>query len=238
MKDKITRIIIITLFSSVCAAFVVKFGGPAILRGYIASTLGDCKKIPVYCMSPGDFTDPMCADTAYIRRELIQCQMFKMQLCIPRGFLVVEEKTRKIYRKRKPNPSGDSVIFLFHKPPGFFTGLFPQLKKNGILNDYDFLKTVMNTRLDKVNTINEVFFMIMKGVFICDLGPQKNAQMLSFASGPRKGFINYNLTPSGNYFDAKFVDEKEGFFSIYIKDKNKELDLKKACAIISTMENM
>lgn len=238
MKDRIIKITIIILFLSACFVFVAKFGGPELLKFYLSTSLGDCRKIPVYCMSPEENPEKISVPDEYVRQKLVICSFPSVKICIPRGFMTIQENIKKIYRKRSRKPTQQSVIYLFHKPPDFFMGLFPRLKKKGIVNnDYEFLKRVMNARMDRVSNLTDVFFMVMKGIFIADLGPQNTARMLILSLDEKKGFINYNITDGGNYFDAKFIDGDKGFFSIYIKDKNGELDLHQVCAIISTIND-
>lgn len=68
------------------------------------------------------------------------------------------------------------------------------------------------------------------------MGDQTNLKIAPFEIPGKKGFITYNLSPEGNYFDCDVFDEQGNLFKVYIKDIYSELDLQNVLAIISTVE--
>jgi len=127
-------------------------------------------------------------------------------------------------------------VYVARKGPDFFTGLFPQLKARGVEDDQEFIRRVMYARLEQIQNIPDAFFVIMKGIFIPDLGRQEGIKMVKFSIGDMTGFASYNLSASGNFFDCNAVNRQGIFLKVYIKDKNKTLDLDKFMAILSTVE--
>ena len=93
----------------------------------------------------------------------------------------------------------------------------------------------MTAQFMNVNNLTDTFFVIMKSVFIPDLGKQKDVRMLRFAMNDRRGFIGYNLGESENYFNCDIINQDDAFFKIYIKDRYKKLDLNNVLAIVSTL---
>ena len=75
----------------------------------------------------------------------------------------------------------------------------------------------------------------MKSVFTPDIGDQKNVKIVKFKTADNKGFITYNFTASENYFDCDVIKDDDAFLKVYIKDKDRKLDLDKVIAIISTL---
>ena len=91
----------------------------------------------------------------------------------------------------------------------------------------------MLANLDKIDSVTDAFFVIMKGIFTPDLGDQANVKMVEFAIGGKKGFINYNIFNTA--FDCNVISERGDFFKVYIKDKEATLNLSKVLAIVSTI---
>ena len=94
----------------------------------------------------------------------------------------------------------------------------------------------MSAKINEVKTLNDAFFIIMKGIFTPDLGDQTKVKMARFVTNDKKGFINYNLSKKENFFDCNIFDEEKNFFKIYIKDRRAALDLEKVFTIISTVK--
>lgn len=234
MKDKTLKIITIAVFLISAAAFVINFAKPAILRAYIENSLGNCQKIPVLCLNPStEITNPEI-NKDYIL-ELLPYSLEEMEIRLPKGFTVIKERMKKVYYKKNRRRDNGSIVYLLYENPDFFINLFPQLKNQGINDDYEFLRRTMYTQLKDVNNLTDVFFVIMKSVFIPDLGSQNNINMLTFTMAGRKGFINYSIGKSGNYFDCNIISSQKDFFKVYIKDKSANLSLEKVLAIISTI---
>jgi hypothetical protein len=62
--------------------------------------------------------------------------------------------------------------------------------------------------------------------------------MIKFISNDKKGFLNYSIGETGNYFDCNLFNEAGDFFKVYIIDKSTTLDLDKVFAIISTVKKV
>ncbi|MBM3246627.1 MAG: hypothetical protein FJZ13_04795 [Candidatus Omnitrophica bacterium] len=217
-------------------AFVAKFSGPSVLRLYVESGIGNCRTIPILCMAPTEEITKPQVNQGYIQ-GLLPYRSPKMNIDIPRDFSVYEELLKKVYYKKIKRPHREPVIYLVHKTPNFFIDLFPNVKKQGILDNYAFLRRVMYAQLKDIEDLTDAFFIIMKGIFIPDLGDQKNVIMAQFSLGNKRGFINYNLGSQDNYFDCNVLDRQDNFFKVYIKDRGATLDLDKVLAIISTVDS-
>lgn len=229
-----TKYILIAVILIFALAFMAKFAGPELLRLYVRLGIGDCKKVPVFCIVPArEITNPLI-DIKYAQ-NLSPYKLFGLKIGLPRGFLIVEEEIKnKVNYKKTPRKFSLPAVYIFHKGPNFFMGLFPKLKAQGIKNDLEFIGRVMSAKLEQIQNTTDAFFVIMKGIFIPDLGQQQGVKMVKFSVDDKAGFINYNLTPAGNFFDGNMVDRKGIFLKIYIRDVDKKLDLDKFLAIIST----
>jgi hypothetical protein len=226
---KYASFIIILLFAIL---FMAKFGGPSILKLYIETGVGTCQKIPILCMAPEDGIIELDSNKEYFA-ELLPYKFPKIEIAVPRGFDIVQETIKKVYYKRKMRQHNTPTIYVLYEPPDFFIDLFPQLKKQGISDNYGFIKRIMFAKSKEVKNLTDTFFMIMKGIFTPDLGDQKNVRMVEFKLADKKGFINYNLGKPDNYFDCNVISNAGDFFKIYIKDKGATLDLNQVLAIIS-----
>ncbi len=234
-KDKLLTYIWLAVFLSLAILFLAKFGGPSILRLYVETGIGTCQKIPILCMVPNEEITNPAINRDYIA-GLISYRFPKMTILLPKGFTVSQERIKKVYYK-KHKDSG-AIIYLLSEEPNFFVNLFPRLNKEGINDDYTFIKRTMYAELNNIKNLTDAFFVIMKSIFTPDVGNQDNLKIVRFAMPEKKGFINYNLSASGNYFDCNVIDEKGDFFKIYIKDKNAILDLDNVLAIISTVQRV
>jgi hypothetical protein len=234
MKKRIRRIILITFLVIAGLLFVARFGGPKILRFYVETGVGNCRDIPVLCIAPQEEIVNPPIDEAYIS-SLLPYDFPGVHIHLPKGFTVIKQRITKVYYKKWRQRAKGATIYLLYEPEGFFVRLFPQLKKDSINNDYDFISRVMYARVNEINSIVDAFFVVMKGIFIPDLADQHNVKIIKFTSPTKKGFIGYNIGTKENYFDCNIIGEG-GYFKIYIKDKVKLLDLSKVAAIISTIE--
>lgn len=237
MKQKTLKRISGTVAFLAALAFIVKFAGPSILKLYIEFGVGNCRTIPILCMLP---EDKILASGQISRGYIERMDAYhfpKMSLYAPKGFSVTQETIKKDYYKRRKQPYRDAAVYVLYEERGFFIDLFPQLKKKGINDNYEFIKRVMYARISDISGVADMFFIIMKGIFTPDLGDQKNVKMIQFGMEDRKGFINYNLADKENYFDCNVISDKGGFFKIYIKDEGARLDLNWVLAIISTLDN-
>jgi hypothetical protein len=234
-KKKISRYVSLTIIFSLAILFVAKFAGQSILRLYIEVGIGTCQQIPVLCMAPTQGIINPYLNKEYIA-GLLPYRFPKIEISLPRGFTVVQETIKKVYYKKWKRRHAGAVIYFLHEEPDFFINLFPQLKKQGIVNDYEFIRHTMHAKISEVKDLNDAFFVIMKGIFTPDLGEQKNVKMAYVTIVDKRGFINYNLAKPDNYFDCNIINSKGDFFKIYIKDKGARLDLDKVFAIISTVD--
>lgn len=235
MKAATNKIILIIFILIACIAFVVKFAGPMLLRTYVAAGMGGCQNQPIFCISPGQEIISEHIDKDYLA-GLERYKFPKMEIYAPKEFMVIKEQISKIYYKKSRREEKGSVIYLLYEKPNFFVDLFPQLYKQGIKNDYEFIEHTMYAKVSDIKNLTDAFFVIMKSVFTPDLGDQSNLKMIQFKIADKRGFISYNLAKSGNYFDCNITDRLGDFFKVYIKDKDASLGLDKALAIISTIK--
>ncbi|EFK96076.1 hypothetical protein LDC_1894 [sediment metagenome] len=213
--------------------FAFEFGGPAILKSYIEIGIGRCEKLPILCKAPEEkWVDPALDMRAL--SNFVTYSLDEITIEVPRIFTVIKEHMRKAYYKKKHKDKGD-VIYLLYQKPGFFLNLFPKLKKKGLTDDYEFFNRTMSAQTFQIQNMTDTFFVIMKSIFVPNLGEQKNVRMIIFQSGDKKGFLNYSLGDTGNYFDCNVFNAQQDFFKIYIVDKSMTLDLNKVFTIISTV---
>jgi len=234
MKEKNKKIILIFIFLAFAFIYIAKFCSQAILRLYVVSGIGTCQELPVLCLVPKEELTYQ-EDKNYLK-QLIFYDLSGIKISLPRQFTLIKEKIKRTYYKKHKSQYKDNVIYLLHQPAGFFMGLFSHLKKLGIKDDYEFVQHLMQANLNELKNLNDLFFLVNKSIFTPDLGDQKNLKMFKFNLMNKKGFLLYNFTDSGNYFDANLFTQNGDFFKIYIRDKSKILDLNKALAIILSVE--
>ncbi|MFH1354525.1 MAG: hypothetical protein ABIH19_00025 [Candidatus Omnitrophota bacterium] len=234
MKRDYKKYFLLLLIFLLAVAFVVRFAGSSFLRLYIKTGIGDCKDIPILCMVPEDEVISSRVNREYVGR--LQLHKFpNVSVYLPGGFSVIQETIKQINYKRGQPKGLEDVIYLLHREPGYFIDIFKQADKKVIKNNYDFIKHVMFARFDRINNINDTFFVIMKSIFTPYLGNQAGIRMVMFLQGDRKGFLNYSLSDQGNYFDCNVINDNGDFFKIYIKDMRSSLDLAEVLTIISTI---
>lgn len=233
---KFLNAVLTAVVAVLALAYIGKYGGPELLKFYIRSGIGDCVKIPILCMKPSESISGVMVDSASVAR-LIPAEFPSLTISLPEGFTGVEEKIRKVYYRSARRKKANAVMYLLYRPPGFFVELFPRLKNQGVTTDYEFIKRAMNARVDEIGSVTGAFFVIMKGIFIPDLGSQHAVTMAEFelADG-KKGFVNYNFSDEGRYFDCNIIDLQGHFFKIYIKDKEGVLTLDDVLAVASTVK--
>lgn len=226
----LNNIIILVL----AVAFVIKFGGPNILRFYVSYGIGDCKTIPILCMQPEEtiFTPQIYKE--YLD-TLVPQSFPKMSVSVPKGFNLVQELIKKPYYKKR-HPNYKAIIYLLPQVPKDFIKLYPDVTKQGIKDNHEFMRRLVYANLSKVNNITDAFFIIMKSIFTPDIGNQNIAKMIKFQIENMTGFINYTITNSVNYFDCNVLDDQDNYFKVYIRDSGARLDLNNVFAIISTLK--
>lgn len=237
MKEKIRKNILRVIILLLAVAFLVKFHRAAVLRMYIETCVGNCEKMPILCKAPEKEIINSKINTEYLV-ELTPYKFPEVEIHIPKTFSIVKEKIHRAYYKRKRRKENEATIYLLHEKRNFFINLFPQLSKQGIKNDYEFLMRVMSAKLKDINNLTDTLFVIIKSIFTPDMGDQKYIKMIKFNSGGNTGFLNYNLLPSGNYFDCNVITTRGDFLKIYIKDRQAILDLDKVLTIISTVRSL
>jgi hypothetical protein len=235
MKKKKANILSAVFVSIAAIAFVIFFAGPNILRAYIETGIGNCAKIPMLCKTPTQTIVNPEIDKDYLS-TLIPYKFSRLSISAPKGFAVIQELEKKPYYKKRLNHQKESVIYTFRQDPGYFTKLFPQVKGSGINDNYDFIKRLAFAKIDKINNLNDAFFIILKSIFTPDLGDQNKVISASFDMPGKKGFINYNLFDKEYYFECNIISKGDDFFKVYIKDKGARLDLQEIFAIISTLD--
>ena len=237
MRHKAKKNIFIGISFLFGLLFVIKFSGPTLLRLYIEAGIGDCKKIPVLCITPQEEIINPIVNSEYLI-GLLPYKLAEIQISIPREFKAIKQRIVRAYYKKKRHDHNPATIYLLYKKPNFFINLFPQAQRQGVYNDYEFLSRVMYASPADIHSFLDAFFVVMKSIFIPDLGDQNNVKMAKFTGERQKGFINYNAGVSGNYFDFNIIQDGRYFFKVYIKDELKALDLEKAFSIISTIEKI
>ena len=215
-------------------AFIIKFAGPNILRQYISYGIGNCKTTPILCKQPEEKIFIPQIDTQY-RETLIPHAFPKMLIAAPKGFNLIQELIKKPYYKKR-HANHRAVIHLLIQEPEAFIKLYPDVQKQGIKDNYEFIKRLTYAHLGKVENISDAFFLIMKSVFTPDIGNQSTAKMIQFQIADLKGFINYSMSKPDNYFDCNVSDSAGNFFKVYIKDIGAQLNLNNVFAIISTLK--
>jgi hypothetical protein len=236
MIDKILKWVLVLLFLSTAAYFSLKIGGPKFLQNYVKAGVGDCASIPILCRVPEGEINVTDVDKDYIR-DCIPYKFPRTAICVPKGFKVVQELIKKpYYIKRKPR-NGEPIIYLLHQGPAYFCKMYPQIQKTGITSNSIFLHKVMFAQVNRINNINDAFFVIMKGIFTPDVGNQYKVKITQFKLNDLNGYIIYGINGKNNYYDCSIINKDDDFFKVYIKDIRGELDLDKVFAIISTISN-
>lgn len=235
MSKRLLKYIYIAVFLFFGLLFIARFGRSAILKAYVQTGIGNCQTSPILCAIPGEEIINPEIDNAYLA-QLLPHIFSDIEISLPRGFTVTKEKITKVYYKKRKQREKSSAIYLLYEKPKFFPNLFPQLQKQGIGNNYEFLKRTMDAQFVNIDNLTDTFFVIMKSIFTPNLGDQKNLVMVKFKETNKRGFINYNLAPLENYFDCNIISVEDSFVKIYIKDKGATLDLGRVIAIISTLK--
>ena len=224
-----------TLVLVLSAVFVVFFGGPSLLRNYVSSGIGTCETEPILCMSPSETVSITEANAQY-KEELLPYAVRHISIRAPKGFNVVEEMTKKYYHKKFRRLDKGEMFYMLYEKPGFFPGLYPDLKKIGVRDNYEFMRRVMFADLRTLHDISDAFFVIMKGIFTPNLGGQQSARMAFFNIGRNRGFINYNIVSREHFFDCNLITPEDDFFKVYIFDPQGRLDMEKVLAIMATVK--
>ncbi len=244
MKKSIIRYIYGAVVLLLGLLFLATFGRPAILKAYVETGVGNCRRMPLLCIVPGKEIINPEIDKVYLQEllpysfpsQVLPYSLPRMEVLAPKGFIVVRGSVTKVYYKRKKYTEKSPSIYLLYQRPKFFINLFPQLEKQGITNNYEFVNRATHAQFANIDNVTDAFFVIMKSIFTPDVGEQENMKMVEFKTADKKGFITYNLGEKGNYFDCDIIDRDDAFFKIYIKDKDKKLDLGKVFTIISTLK--
>jgi len=236
MKKKFFNNILRFFILAIFTALIIRLSWPNVLRTYIETGIGSCEKIPIFCMAPQEEIVIAEVNKDYLA-GLVPYQFPKVELLAPKGFNVIQEMIKKIYYKRSKRVHTGAVIYVLTEPKDYFMNLFPEVKKQGIKGNYNFMKLLMAAKVGQINNLTDAFFVIMKGVFTPDLGNQNTAKMVEFTMADRRGFINYNFGKEINYFDCSVINNEGVFFKLYVKDAGAKLGLVEVFTIISTLES-
>lgn len=233
---KLLKAVIVVVLMALGGLFVAKFAGPELLKLYIKNGIGDCEKIPIFCKAPDSQIDKQDIDKEFLS-GLIRQTFPRMELAVPKGFSVIQEAIKRDFYKKRMPLARQSIIYVTHQEKGFFLALYPQVQKQGVKDDYEFLKRVAYAKLSDIKNLTDTFFVIMKGIFTPDLGDQAKAKMAVFKVADKRGFINYNMEEGeGHLFDCNVINTTGGFFKVYIKDKARVLDVDKVLDIVATLD--
>jgi hypothetical protein len=222
---------------------VIKFGGPAILKGYVRAGSGDCRTTPILCIVPDRQISNPVIDKGYLQEllpydfpaKLLPFPLPHTEISIPKGFAVIRGNVTKVYYKKRKYSSKTPAIYLLYQKPKFFPNLFYQLKSIGVDSNYEFVNRTLYAQFSDIDSIYDAFFVIMKSIFTPNVGQQNNVKVVRFSTEGKRGFITYNFSSLENYFDCDIITKDDAFCKIYIKDKGSRLNLDKVIAIISTM---
>jgi hypothetical protein len=235
MKNRLARLAWIIIALIPALLFIAKFGGPSILKLYVQAGISHPENQAIFSLTPEPQIKRLVKDETYLA-ELKHYRLPQITISLPKEMKAVQGETTKYYYKRRPWRTSGSVAYLLYEKPNFFTGLFPQLSRQGIINDLEFLNRTMHARLEDIKTITDAFFVVMKGIFTPDLGDQKRLKIIKFSCEGKNGFISVNSGGKINYFDCNFFDPEGNFFKVCIRDVSSTLDLNKVCTIISTVK--
>jgi len=228
------KILLRAILLIVGLAFIIKFAGSNILRQYISYGVGDCKSTPILCRQPEEKIFTPQINSEYID-TLVRRAFPRMSISAPKGFNLIQELIKKPYYKKR-HAHNQAVIYLLIQEPGALIKLYPDVQKQGVRDNYEFIRRLMYANLNGVENITDAFFLIMKSVFTPDIGNQGTAKMIRFQLFDLKGFINYSMAKPNNYFDCNVFDSAGNFFKVYIRDIGARLDLNNVFAIISTLK--
>jgi hypothetical protein len=235
-RNQLLKYFINTIIILLGLAFIIKFAGPNILKQYIIYGMGDCKNIPILCIQPQESTFKPQINSEY-KDMLVPHNFPKMSAAIPKGFNVVQELIKKNYYKKR-HANNEAVIYLLFQEPKAFIKLYPNVQKQGVRDNYEFIRHLNYASLNQINNVTDAFFIIMKSIFTPNIGNQGNAKMIRFELNEYKGFISYTMAKPNNYFDCNIIDEDDNFFKVYIKDIGAHLDLNNVFAIITTLKSL
>jgi len=232
--NRLTKFITGILAFCLALVFIIKFAGPNILRQYISYGIGECKNIPILCMQPQEKVFSPEISPEYLA-TLFPQKFPKMSISAPKDFTLIQELIKKVYHKKR-HVNNQAVIYLLRQEPGAFIKLYPDVQKQGVRDNYEFIRRLMYANLKNAENITDAFFLIMKSVFTPDIGNQSTAKMIKFKIKDKLGYINYTMAKPNNYFDCNVLDKNDNFFKVYIKDIGARLDLNNVFAIISTLK--
>lgn len=236
MTARAIKVVYISIALLLAGLFVARFGLPAVLRAYVITGIGNCQKMPLLCAVPEkELVNPPVDEECVA--ELYRYKLTGSEICLPKGYPLVRDEIESAFHKKGRVVARGPAIYIFYEKPGFFVNLFPQVRKQGIGSNYEFLSRMMHASLNSINSLTDAFFTIAKTIFIRDLGNQKTLRIIEFAFADKKGFIAYSLSKWENYFDCSIIDSRDYLITLYIKDKGARLDVDKVISIISTVKS-
>jgi hypothetical protein len=222
------------IFLFILLFFAFSFAAPTILRRYLELGIGSCKKIPVLCLLPQQKYFNIVQNA---RQDFIPFNFDRLKVSVPKGFSVIQELDKRYFYKKKKYLNKGSVIYTLRQDPGYFVSLFRDTKKYGINNNYDFIRRVAFASQKNIKGLNDAFFVVMKGIFIPDLGKQDNVEIGYFELKDKKGFIAFNMQGEHSYFNLDLVDINDNYYKIYIRDEGRKLDLEDVFGIALSLRS-
>jgi len=232
-KQRVVSTVLGVLVCILAFVGVIYFQGGRLIQIYISSGIGNCQKIPILCRQP---SEELSLSTVALRSGDVIPQRFdRVSLSVPKGFAVVQETVQRVYYKKQKDKARGNTIYVLRESPGYFPLLFPQLAKKQITTNYEFIRRIMYAKLTEVRDLTDAFFVIMKGIFIPDIGDQRKARMVSFTQLDKKGFLTYSQRQKQQFFDCNCVDAQDNFYKLYIKDASGRMVLDDVLAVIATL---
>ncbi|HNX81598.1 MAG TPA: hypothetical protein PKL77_05570 [Candidatus Omnitrophota bacterium] len=233
-KKNYLKIACIGIALSLAVAYIAYFAGPRLLKMYVHAGIGFIHRQPIFGMKPSEVPVPLEVDEDYLA-ELKPYEFSDVSVSLPKEFRVVQGSEEKSYYKKRPWKTMGAVVYLLYQPPHYFVDSFPDIKQQGITDDYTFVKKTMQSDADFIHTVTDAFFVVMKSLFTPDLGNQKNLSMISFEGRGKRGFISFNLGETEYAYVCDIFDSQNNYFKIFLRDKSRKMDLKKMFTIISTI---
>lgn len=234
MANRFFKPFALLLILGAAVLFIIRFGGPQLLSFYVRSGLGKEVHLPIFYSARKE-ERAVTAVSEQVLAQLRPTRMENVELGVPKEFVIFKGALKRSYYKKWPPKSAGSQIHLLTQPKNYFVRLNPQVMAQGVSDDYEFLRRVQDARLDRIRSISDAFFVIMKGIFTPDLGDQKDLRTVTFTLPGKRGFLTESHASEGDFYDCNFFDDRDRYFKLYIKDLNRSLSRSGVLAIVSTV---
>ncbi len=234
MANRLFKPLALLVVLGAAVLFIVRFGGPQLLTFYVRSGLGQEVHLPLFYSSLSEEREVPAVSEQVLSR-LKPTRMEDVELGVPKEFVIVKGALKRSYYKKWPPKSAGSQIHLLTQQKNYFVQLNPQVAAQGVRDDYEFLRRVQDARLDRIRSVTDAFFVIMKGIFTPDLGDQTDVRMGTFILPGKRGFLTESHAAEGDFYDCNFFDDRDRYFKLYIKDPTRSLSRAGVLAIVSTV---